>query len=1616
MKQNTFDDKKDSMLKKHRKNTFWKKAVALLSCVTVFFTSYTMILPAMTMSETTYCGQEEGENHTHTLQCYSNPNADLETEANWTATIPSLTGNWNEDAVAVADSQLGYHESEANYHVSDNNEKKGYTRYGAWMNDPYADWNTDFVLFCLHYANVDANALSLSNDISTWTSNGAFVSKDSYAPNAGDLIVLDENNDGAADHAAIITEANGNAIRIVEGDLSDAVTQVNYDTTDARVIGYIRMPQNPAMQTVAETAEETSAPEATAAPEETSQPEGTTVPETEQVAAAETATPEATAEPQETPEPEVTATPEATATAEAKKTIKKLAGKASLIMSRKTTEPRVAAAPRVANVSQENTIDLHIEKIDFSNKPSDANSWADLSSKSGTVAVNDQTFFRAYYSFHIPKGTLTASNHTLVYNMPDIILNKFKNRKCVSISNLTVVDSKGDVIGHYSISEEGHITIDFNEKAIEKNQNSDADGTLNYQFGLADIITTYDQKVDIPYSDQLTIPDVVYRNPADMKVTKSNNFYDSNREKGTITYTIRVSSINGTYDNVTLRDNLSEGQSKDFDINHLIKSTIKVENGSTPLKEASTVSSSTYVIESATYKDFTIILPKMNPNTDYVITYTTSYANDVNTELLLPDSYPLNNVAKAETKNENNEEFSREFNNQIWLNSASIQKSGKYDETSKTVQWTITVNNPEGIDLHGIRLSDNYQGNSLSSNQIVDDNVKLKINDKESLISKEQFLNYTFLIGSTSSKYEFIYRTKVDDSDAGKYISNQASIHTPDEKQSKDSGATGISIPGNTPATPDSQIKKEGRGAVSAGNVVINNWHLDFKLPDPDGSGQCEFYDDLWNYQYFTQSQIQDIYNKITQQYSGEFILRAYPYVYENGIMTDRASDNGIIWPFESQEKFKKISIIFKNISQNSGTEIAFAYQSSADPERLPKDDETTFTNGVSVSGHYTSASNKYYPDFPTIEKMDGNNNSQSSTSYEYSQLQNHMLKWLIRCHLRNYSGGDLTVTDTIPEDLIASEAKITFLLKDNPWTQGSATVDLTKKVSTAVLRDTNGNCVGDAYNLETRVDRKKITIVFPQALIQYINQNVSLNQRCNKYIDISVSCKIPDNKDWSKIYKDGTYQGVQKYLNKAEMIYGNNRKAEASQEMTVIKDESDKVLSKVFDGIDRGDDDIDNILKYTVHINPNMDKLIADESDHSTLTFHDQFKSKYSLDTNGAVSFRLIDVEIKKISGNGDVSKITRKVNGTTNAVNDNNKQREFIGDLTLENVPDQTAIDVTYSYKVVVQKVAPLLSASNTAELIGGTRKAESSKETGQLEMKKSSASVTFHGLTFVKVSSENHDIKLPNAEFQLSKFDPSITGTADKDKFVIDASLDHPDGKYLTGKDGSITIKDLIPNTYYRLVETKAPFGYQLNQTPFYFYIQDGDLEKYPLEKITLPDSEIHILNGGDEQQIQNTPVHKVIHLKKVDAQNSEKGLAGAEFGLYKDSGCLNAVEGLDALISSDDSGVLKDANGNGSFDLTGGTYYLKEKKAPSGYQKMQQILVVQVTENGVSVLQQSGKATDQAEVSGQTIMIKNSMTQYELPDTGGTGTAMIYVAGGVLVAVAVVMLVMQKRKKS
>ena len=53
----------------HREYRTWQKVVSVLACITVFCTTYALILPAITLesSPDVICGMEE---HTHTSDCY----------------------------------------------------------------------------------------------------------------------------------------------------------------------------------------------------------------------------------------------------------------------------------------------------------------------------------------------------------------------------------------------------------------------------------------------------------------------------------------------------------------------------------------------------------------------------------------------------------------------------------------------------------------------------------------------------------------------------------------------------------------------------------------------------------------------------------------------------------------------------------------------------------------------------------------------------------------------------------------------------------------------------------------------------------------------------------------------------------------------------------------------------------------------------------------------------------------------------------------------------------------------------------------------------------------------------------------------------------------------------------------------------------------------------------------------------------------------------------------------------------------------------------------------------------------------------------------------------------
>lgn len=240
------DAEKYTQARQRRKR--WYKAVSWLACVVVFCTVYALILPAISMEGETYCGVSE---HEHSLSCYSDPSADVESAGDWEQSVSGveLTGTWAEDVAAVAASQLGYQESTRNYIVPEDGETmKGYSRYGSWYGAPYEDWSAMFVSFCLNYAEIPEETFPREASCSHWVKlleeQALYASAESgYMPESGDLVFYDMDGDGDSDHMGIVEET-GERLYTIEGDVDGTVCRQER-TLDENVLGYGILPDNP---------------------------------------------------------------------------------------------------------------------------------------------------------------------------------------------------------------------------------------------------------------------------------------------------------------------------------------------------------------------------------------------------------------------------------------------------------------------------------------------------------------------------------------------------------------------------------------------------------------------------------------------------------------------------------------------------------------------------------------------------------------------------------------------------------------------------------------------------------------------------------------------------------------------------------------------------------------------------------------------------------------------------------------------------------------------------------------------------------------------------------------------------------------------------------------------------------------------------------------------------------------------------------------------------------------------------------------------------------------------------------------------------------------------------
>ncbi len=162
----------------------------------------------------------------------------------------------------VASGEVGYQED------------RGWTKYGEWAGDPYAQWCAEFLCWCVdqvdqrhgtHLLNTVFPLYSGSNTGRAWfiragrfavrtgevegwgyewlSGQRGFLQTGSYIPQPGDYVFFSWTSGEDTDHVALVEyctrdEAGVVRIHVIEGNNPSAVARNVYELTNTRILGY----------------------------------------------------------------------------------------------------------------------------------------------------------------------------------------------------------------------------------------------------------------------------------------------------------------------------------------------------------------------------------------------------------------------------------------------------------------------------------------------------------------------------------------------------------------------------------------------------------------------------------------------------------------------------------------------------------------------------------------------------------------------------------------------------------------------------------------------------------------------------------------------------------------------------------------------------------------------------------------------------------------------------------------------------------------------------------------------------------------------------------------------------------------------------------------------------------------------------------------------------------------------------------------------------------------------------------------------------------------------------------------------------------------------------------
>ena len=191
----------------------------------------------------------------------------------------------------------------------------------------------------------------------------------------------------------------------------------------------------------------------------------------------------------------------------------------------------------------------------------------------------------------------------------------------------------------------------------------------------------------------------------------------------------------------------------------------------------------------------------------------------------------------------------------------------------------------------------------------------------------------------------------------------------------------------------------------------------------------------------------------------------------------------------------------------------------------------------------------------------------------------------------------------------------------------------------------------------------------------------------------------------------------------------------------------------------------------------------------------------------------------------------------------------------------------------------------------------------------------------------------------------------------------------------------VSGLIEGQTYILAEVQAPYGYEITKEIEFTVTQDKELQTI---------------------QMQDTPIYASVQVEKVDAQTGENIKSNKfEFTIFADEQCTQEIKTVNANTEE----------GTALFEkLTYGTYYIKETKAPKGYELSDEVVKIDINDKGVFA--NGNQLTEENGV--YSFKYQNSLLP--IIATGDNPMMYVYVAGVLILGVALIVLIKKKVGKN